>query len=226
VARIRSIHPSLFTDEHYMALTFPARELLKGLWCESDDQGIFEWKPLTLKARLMPADNVDMMALLLELEDGNFIRPFDHDGKRLGAVRNFRRFQRPKKPNAVHYMPVEFRTYVGLKADGSPPDADKTDEVPPKGERSPQMEDGGGRMVREEERVIQKEEFKNSNSLNGTVPPLKSSTIEEAKKLAPRYDVYHIENQFREHNAGRKLINADKAFLGFVRTHVERNPLT
>lgn len=150
MSRIRSLHPGLFTDERYMALSFPARELIKGIWCEADDQGVFEWKPLTLKAKIMPADAVDIVALLAELIAGEFVTRFEIDGKGYGAVRNFRKFQRPKKPNSIHLLPPEFRHYVGLTDDEGEPEKDKSPPVPhqfpTKEEKSPQMEDGGGRM--------------------------------------------------------------------------------
>ncbi len=41
MARIRSIHPGLFTDEAFMALSLLARVVLPGLWTECDDQGVF-----------------------------------------------------------------------------------------------------------------------------------------------------------------------------------------
>lgn len=150
MSRIRSLHPSLFTDERYMALSFPARELIKGIWCEADDQGVFEWKPLTLKARIMPADAIDMAALLDELIAGQFVIRFDLEGRSYGAVRNFRRFQRPKKPTATHLLPPEFRTYVGLSSETEEPHDIQPPPVPHQfptsGGKPPQMEDGGGRM--------------------------------------------------------------------------------
>lgn len=147
--RIRSLHPGLFTDDRYMALSFPARELLKGIWCESDDQGVFEWRPLTLKARIMPADAIDIEALLSELVAGKFVTRFEHADHSYGAVRNFRKFQRPKKPHSAFLLPAEFRTYVGLSDEEPEPTPDKPPSVPhqfpTKGGKSPQMEDGGGR---------------------------------------------------------------------------------
>jgi hypothetical protein len=131
MARIRSLHPGLFTDERYMALSFPARELIKGIWCESDDQGVFEWKPLTLKAKIMPVDAVDVVALLEELAAGEFVSDFVYDGRRYGAVRNFRRFQRPKKPNAIHFLPIEWRTYVGLSTGNGELHDDDEALIPP-----------------------------------------------------------------------------------------------
>jgi len=149
MARIRSLHPGLFTDERYMALSFPARELIKGIWCEADDDGVFDWKPLTLKARIMPADAVNMDDLLTELEDGQFIQHYEHGGHELGAVRNFRTFQRPKKPNSRNLLPDDFRTYVGLTGQRSEPKPVKVAPVPhplpTSGEKPPQMEEEGRR---------------------------------------------------------------------------------
>jgi len=143
MARIRSVHPGLFTDEEFMGLSALARVLLIGLWVESDDQGVFEWKPRTLKARLLPNDVVDMVALLAELVTARFVLEFADGGKPYGAVRNFRKYQRPKKPNAIYPLPSELRTYVGLTGDSSEPvpHQNATD-----GEKSSQMEDGGGRV--------------------------------------------------------------------------------
>ncbi|HYH17859.1 MAG TPA: hypothetical protein VD995_04510 [Azospirillum sp.] len=171
MARIRSVHPGLFTDEAFVSCTPLARLLSIGLWTEADDYGVFEWKPVTIKMRLLPVDNADVGALLAELEAGNLIRRFSVNGKEYGAVRNFCRYQRPKKPKAHHPIPPEVRTYVGLTASGGEPgDAEAQgggelgeDEsprsgeptevqpppVPPKSEIAPQMEDGGWRRYTE-----------------------------------------------------------------------------
>lgn len=55
------------------------------------------------------------------------------------------RFQRPKKPKCVHFMPPEFGTYIGLRPSGTEPDEVEDEGVPPKSEMSPQREEGGGR---------------------------------------------------------------------------------
>ena len=59
-----------------MTASAHARLLIIGLWCEAHDDGVFEWKPLTLKVRLTPADAVDVAALLDELLRLNFVRRF------------------------------------------------------------------------------------------------------------------------------------------------------
>lgn len=164
MARIRSIHPSLFTDEAWVACSPLSRVLYIGLLTDADDQGLFEWKPLQIKMRLLPGDNADVVALLDELVSVDLITPLESGGKRLGAIRKFRRFQRPKKPNSIFVLPPEFRTYVGLSEDGSELDDDeedavrkspppKTKPVPKKSELGERMEDGGGRRDREKDSV-------------------------------------------------------------------------
>jgi len=150
LARIRSVHPGLFTDEAFVTLSPFARLLLIGIWTECDDQGAFEWKPVTLKMRLLAVDNVDVPTLLAELERANTVKRYAAEGREYGAVRNFRKYQRPKKPNCVHPMPDELRTYVALTAVSTELDDDEDAPVPPKSEIPPQMEDGGGRVGEEE----------------------------------------------------------------------------
>lgn len=137
MSRIRSVHPGFFSDEDLVTVSAFARLLYIGILVEADDKGVFPWKPLTLKMRVLPVDNVDMEALLSELEAINAIRRYQMDGKEYGAVRNFRKFQRPKSPNDVHPIPDDFRNYVGLT------DAD--------GEKSFQREEGGDKMEDGEE---------------------------------------------------------------------------
>lgn len=139
MSRIRSIHPGLWTDDAFMSLSAFARLLYIGLLNEAWDDGVFEWKPLTIKARIFPADNVDVPALLDELVTAGKIAERD-DPKRHGLIRNFRDYQRPKKPNSSGLLAAEDREYVGLVEDQFGTD----------GGKSPQMEDGGGRMEDED----------------------------------------------------------------------------
>lgn len=143
MARIRSIHPGFFTDEGLVSVGMAARLCVLGLGVEADDKGVFEWKPLMLKMRLFPADNVNVADLLAELEGANIIRKFEADGRAYGAIKNFRRFQKPKTPNNVHPATQEILNYVGLADPVSETDDDKLDALPPKGEKSFQMEEGG-----------------------------------------------------------------------------------
>jgi hypothetical protein len=141
MARIRSVHPGLFTDEAFVSLSMTARVLYIGIWTEADDHGIFEWKPLQFKMRLMPADPADIAALMEEMATCNCVKKFTSEGKSYGLVRNFCRYQRPKKPKYTFHMPQELHTYAGLRQDGS---SQVLHQSGTSSEKSPQMEDGGG----------------------------------------------------------------------------------
>ncbi|WP_320194984.1 hypothetical protein RMR10_012025 [Agrobacterium rosae] len=145
MARIRSIHPPIFSDEAFVSCSVTARLLVIGLWTEADDKGVFEWKPLSLKMRIFPADafDIDMMSGWLgELTGANIVHAFEAEGKNYGAIRNFRKYQRPQKPNDVHPLPESLRAYVALSATTTIPvlERSRTSTRKPK-----QMEDGGGK---------------------------------------------------------------------------------
>lgn len=146
MSRIRSIHPGLFTDEAFVCLSPMARILLMGIWTECDDDGIFEWSPLKLKMRVLPADNADASGLLEEMLSANVVMRFDAEGKAYGAVRNFCQYQRPQKPKAVHPKSEAVRDFINMKArekrdgTGAVQDEYDTPTVIPR-----QMKEEGGR---------------------------------------------------------------------------------
>lgn len=191
MARIRSVHPSLFTDEAWVSCSPLARVLYIGLMTDADDQGLFEWKPLQIRMRLLPGDNADVAGLLAELVTANLIAELESGGKRLGAIRYFRRFQRPKKPTATFSLPPEWRTYVGLTADGSEPTAPddhvsselddvKPPSVLPLAEKLPQMEDGGCR--REE----------GSSDPNGSAAVAASDGLNDLRAMEPKTGAWRL----------------------------------
>lgn len=143
MSRIRSIHPGFFTDEDLVSVSMAARLLFLGLGVEADDKGIFEWKPLTIKMRIFPAENIDVAPLLAELESVGAVRRYAVEDKSYGAIRNFRRFQKPKTPNDIYPTTPEILVFVGLISEPFPP---KGETLPQNGEIVRQMEDGGGKM--------------------------------------------------------------------------------
>lgn len=144
--RIRSVHPGFFTDEDIVSVSMAARMLFIGLGIEADDKGIFEWKPLTIKMRIFPGDNIDVEPLLAELEQAGKVMPYSADGKRYGAIRNFKKFQKPKTPNDIHPATQESLAFAGhdveIALDGDGEFPPKGEPFPPKREIHPQMEDG------------------------------------------------------------------------------------
>lgn len=182
MARIRSIHPAIFTDEAFVSVSMTARVLLMGLWTEADDQGVFDWKPITIKMRLMPVDNVDVVALLDELERADVIRRFTDDSRALGAIRNFCKFQRPKTPKYRPLKSADIRKYVASTYPVSETDQAEPSQFPQNGEMAPQMEEGGGRM--EEEREEEEEK-----SLSPAKPRTSASAgFEDFQAVYPRRD--------------------------------------
>jgi hypothetical protein len=121
VPRIHSIHPGFWTDEMIVSVSRDARLFFIGLWNECDDKGAFEWKPVSLKMRLFPVDDLDVVALLGELTRAELVRSYTANGRKYGAVRNFRHYQRPKKPNDLYPMPDAIRDFCGrFRTSGEP----------------------------------------------------------------------------------------------------------
>jgi hypothetical protein len=55
---------------------------------------------------------------------------------------------------------------------------------------------------------------------------LKGDTFEEARRRFPGYDIYHVEQEWRDWSAGKELPrNPDAAFLAFFAKYAERHPL-
>lgn len=159
MARIRSVHPGLLTDENFMALTVSnplAAVFLIGLWTEADDQGVFEWKPLTLKARVLPAVAQPVDALLKALVENSFIMCFSTGGRSYGAVRNFCRFQHPKKPNNIHPKTPEILHYVGIEGRSGAPNSEPVgDQFGTGGEKVSLMEEEKKKEEKKEKNIRQ-----------------------------------------------------------------------
>jgi hypothetical protein len=163
MARIRSVLPGLFTDESFVVLSEAAQVLFIGLWTEADDQGVFEWKPITIRMKLRPTKDGPVEPLLSELEAGNCIRKFEVDGRQYGAVRNFRRYQKPKSPNAIFPCPPDIGRYTALTPPISEMDDDERRAFLRNGEKSALLE--GGEDSSQEEGTSD-----NKNTTVGVVP--------------------------------------------------------
>lgn len=144
MARIRSVHPSLFTDEAFVSLSDGAQIVFIGLWTEADDFGAFEWKPITLKMRLRPASTAPIEPLLEELIAHERVEKYEHEGRHYGLIRNFTRYQRPKFPKSLHFIPERYRNFNGSTGVITEIRSDDGQPFPRNAEIAPQMEDGGG----------------------------------------------------------------------------------
>ncbi|GAA4475534.1 hypothetical protein [Gluconacetobacter asukensis] len=186
MARIRTIHPGLYTDEAFATLSMAARVLIIGIWSHADDGGGFEWKPLTLKMRVFPADMLDVTPLLEELVQNDIVMKYDVDGKTYGAVRNFGKWQRPKKPSRFVPMPEHVRNYARTnedeKGDGSEPE-DKSGPVnDPKSETSSEPVPNQSGISQTEGRKVGRKEGNNS------LPSVESSRMPVTETPGPARD--------------------------------------
>ncbi|SMG65015.1 [weak similarity to] plasmid replication initiator protein RepA, partial [methanotrophic bacterial endosymbiont of Bathymodiolus sp.] len=69
--------------------------------------------------------------------------------------------------------------------------------------------------------------WEDEKEIGGVLPPFPPLAFEEAKKVAPNYDVYYLERDFREwlSNIGKPAPdNLTKAFVGFCKARHKRKP--
>ncbi len=100
MARIRNIKPDYFRHEalqdleaahpgQYIMLTYIA------LWCQCDANGIFPWRPRTLKLDILPFIPYDLTATLQILHHNNYITQYTTpDGNQYGHIPTFKTHQR------------------------------------------------------------------------------------------------------------------------------------
>jgi hypothetical protein len=101
MARIRTYKPEFLRHELLQELEmknqgkYPMFVFL-GLWSVCDKQGVFPWKPKSLKLDIYPFLEFDMEETLLILKEAGFIRRFvsKEDGEVYGHVINFEKHQR------------------------------------------------------------------------------------------------------------------------------------
>lgn len=103
-----------------MTMSMAAKAAWSILWTECDDHGVFEWKPIVLKARIFPAESLNFADVLAEYEGLGCVMKADVDGKPYGFVRNFCKFQRPKNPSYRHPLPECARFFVGDSGSPTP----------------------------------------------------------------------------------------------------------
>jgi hypothetical protein len=104
VARARSIKPDFFTDADLTELSPLHRLLFAGLWCHADREGRLEDKPREIRVKVLPFDDCDVDRLLADLDVKGLVVRYEVDGKRLLAVKNFKKHQhchKDEKPSRL-----------------------------------------------------------------------------------------------------------------------------
>lgn len=130
MARIRSLKPGFFTNEHLAELPFEARLCFAGLWTLADREGRLEDRPRRIKAALFPYDDVDVNDMLQGLSERGFIVRYTADGVAYLAIPTFLEHQRPKTDETLSVIPAPVlehprgkvsppRSYNGQGTEGS-----------------------------------------------------------------------------------------------------------
>jgi hypothetical protein len=216
-----------------MSMSMAAKAAWPLLWTECDDNGVFEWKPIVLKARIFPADNIDFAGILAELETLNCVRRVEIEGKPYGVVRNFGKYQRPKNPSYRFPLPEEHRLFAGFS--GSPTPALPQPSGSPT-EKAPQMKEGIGEG-RGEEGGKEEDEKQEGAQARVNVRFLKAcfprdGSVEYTpwaaviRQHAPGKDVDYVASLFRKwcHSKGIEFdaSTIEKTFVGFCQTNAKR----
>lgn len=96
--RIRTIKPEFFRHHDlYLAeqdSKLPIRVAFSGLWCSSDKEGRFKWKPTQLKLDILPYDELNFTEVLECLVKNEFIVKYIVDEKEYGFIPTFKEHQR------------------------------------------------------------------------------------------------------------------------------------
>lgn len=91
--RIRTIKPEFFKHFDLYELEkesgYPCRIAYVGLWCVSDREGRFKWRPQELKLDILPHDDLDFSRVLDALLSRGFIRKYEIDEKTYGWIPSF-----------------------------------------------------------------------------------------------------------------------------------------
>lgn len=97
MARARNIKPGIRTNDELAELNPLTRLTFIYLWMSADFNGNMLYKPKRLKAENLPYDDVDIEAIISELERSGFVKIYDENGSRYLSIKNFKKHQNPHK---------------------------------------------------------------------------------------------------------------------------------
>lgn len=104
--RSRLLKPGFFTNEDLAECEPLARILYAGLWCFANKNGCFEWRPLKIKAEILPYEDNGVENLLEQLLECSLIESYMFDGKKYGFIPTFLEHQSPHKNEAKSSIPI------------------------------------------------------------------------------------------------------------------------
>ena len=115
MARTRSLKPQFFKNDLLAECQPLARLLFSGLWCMADAEGRLEYRPLRVKAEVLPYDHCDVDQLVDELEQRGFVRRYTVDDVTILVIPKFLDHQRPHPKEPTESFPTEENATAGNK---------------------------------------------------------------------------------------------------------------
>lgn len=204
MARTRLLKPSFFTNDALAECDPLTRILFAGLWCLADREGKLLDRPKRIKAELLPYDDGDANVMLQSLSDKGFITRYEVSGENIISINNFYKHQHPHKTESESTLPNNGETTVrqplsngGSRALTLNPSIDTLTLLPSAGLK---------------ENVLERKNIK-----------LKTSTLERAKDMMPRADIYALESEWLGKEA-EVPDNPDGAFIGFCKGFAKNHP--
>lgn len=112
--RARNIKPGFFKNEELAECSTWARLMFPGLWMMADREGKLENRPKRIKAEIFPFDNVDVSALVYELEAHGLIKTYTIEGCAYIWIIKFCEHQRPHQNEVASVIPNYISTDEAL----------------------------------------------------------------------------------------------------------------
>jgi len=102
--RARNIKPGFFMNDQLADVPFEGRLLFQGLWCIADREGKLDDRPRRIQAEIFPYDDVDVDALLAQLEAEKLIIRYETEECRYILIPTFLKHQNPhqnERPSCI-----------------------------------------------------------------------------------------------------------------------------
>lgn len=115
--RARTIKPGFYDNEVLGSMSPLAHLLFPGLWQMADHEGLMEYRPLRIKAKIFPYRDADVASLCDELEAGGLIDRYEVDGCMYLSVVGFLKHQRPHPNEKKVPSIIPKKTHQGTSLD-------------------------------------------------------------------------------------------------------------
>ena len=107
MARIRTVKPEFWTDDALTECSRDARLLFIGTWNFADDKGGLDRSAKQLKGQVFPHDELDVEALIQELQRSGSLIEYEVNGQKYLHIKNFEKHQVINRPSPSRVPPYD-----------------------------------------------------------------------------------------------------------------------